>query len=131
MASDLLADLRRLDDQLKVLDKQITAGVKASATSLPDLYGLGPVLAARILGRIGDITRFSSAGHLASYCGTAPIDVSSGDTVRHRLSRAGDARSATRCTSWPSLKLAATPRGAPTTCANAKPGKATTKRCAA
>jgi transposase len=90
MASDLLADLRRLDDQLKVLDKQITAGVKASATSLPDLYGLGPVLAARILGRIGDITRFSSAGHLASYCGTAPIDVSSGDTVRHRLSRAGD-----------------------------------------
>jgi hypothetical protein len=28
--------------------------------------------------------------HFASYCGTAPIDVSSGDTARHRLSRAGD-----------------------------------------
>jgi transposase len=40
-------------------------------------------------------------------------------------------RSTTRCTSWPSLKLAATARGAPTTCANAKQGKATTKRCAA
>jgi len=90
VACDLLADLRRLDGQLKALDRQLAAGVKASATGLTDLYGLGPVLAARILGRVGDISRFPSAAHFASYCGTAPIDVSSGDTARHRLSRAGD-----------------------------------------
>ena len=82
--------MRRLDGQLKTLDKQLTNGVKTSGSGLTDLYGLGPVLAARILGRVGDITRFHSEAHFASYCGTAPLDVSSGDTLRHRLSRAGD-----------------------------------------
>ena len=52
--------------------------------------GIGPVLAAKILGHVGDIHRFPSAGHFASYCGVAPIEASSGDVVRHRLSRAGD-----------------------------------------
>jgi transposase len=131
MASDLLADLRRLDDQLKVLDKQITAGVKASATSLPDLYGLGPVLAARILGRIGDITRFSSAGHLASYCGTAPIDVSSGDTVRHRLSRPGD-RALNHALHIMAISQARShAEGRAYYLRQRQAGKATTKRCAA
>ena len=65
------SDLRRLDGQVKALDKQLAAGVKAGATGLTDLYGLGPVLAARILGRVGDISRFLSAAHFASCCGTA------------------------------------------------------------
>ena len=34
--------------------------------------------------------RFATAGAFASYTGTAPIEVSSGDAVRHRLSRAGN-----------------------------------------
>jgi transposase len=38
----------------------------------------------------GDITRFPSRHHYASYCGTAPIEASSGDLRRHRLSRAGN-----------------------------------------
>lgn len=33
---------------------------------------------------------FPTKAHFASYCGTAPIEVSSGDVVRHRLSRAGN-----------------------------------------
>ncbi|MCK8675438.1 transposase [Rhodococcus sp. HM1] len=41
-------------------------------------------------GRVGSIGRFRSAAAFASYTGTAPIEVSSGDVVRHRLSRAGD-----------------------------------------
>ena len=45
------------------------------------------VLAAKIL---GDIGRFPSADRLASYAGTAPIEASSGDVVRHRLSRHGN-----------------------------------------
>jgi Transposase IS116/IS110/IS902 family len=32
----------------------------------------------------------ASAAHLASWNGTAPIDASSGDQVRHRLSRGGN-----------------------------------------
>jgi transposase len=44
----------------------------------------------KILARVGDITRFRSAAAFASYTGTAPIEVSSGDVLRHRRSRAGD-----------------------------------------
>lgn len=48
------------------------------------------MLAAKILGHVADIGRFPSADHLASYAGTAPIEASSGDVVRHRLSRRGN-----------------------------------------
>ncbi|UJW28757.1 transposase [Saccharothrix sp. AJ9571] len=54
------------------------------------LPGVGPILAAHIIGRVGSLDRFPSASHFTSYCGTAPIEVSSGDVTRHRLSRAGD-----------------------------------------
>jgi transposase len=50
------------------------------------------VIAGRILAEVSDITRFTAKDKFASYDGTAPIDVSSGDQVRHRLSRAGNRR---------------------------------------
>jgi transposase len=56
------------------------------------LHGIGPSGAARLLGDIGDIARFTSRAHFASWNGTAPIDASSGDQNRHRLSRAGNRR---------------------------------------
>jgi transposase len=56
------------------------------------LHGIGPSGAARLLGDIGDISRFASRAHFASWNGTAPIDASSGDQNRHRLSRAGNRR---------------------------------------
>ncbi len=49
-----------------------------------------PSGAARLLVEVGDITRFPDKGHFASWTGTAPIDASSGDNVRHRLSRGGN-----------------------------------------
>ena len=55
-----------------------------------DLPGIGPSGAARLLVEVGDITRFPDRDHFASWNGTAPIDASSGDHVRHRLSRAGN-----------------------------------------
>ena len=55
-----------------------------------DLHGIGPSGAARLLVEVGDITRFPNRAHFASWNGTAPIDASSGDQVRHRLSRAGN-----------------------------------------
>jgi transposase len=72
------------------MDKHIAAAVKESHSGLTDLFGIGPILAAKILGRIGDVQRFPTAARFASYCGVAPIEASSGDVVRHRLSRAGD-----------------------------------------
>jgi transposase len=90
LASDLLGDLRRLDRQLDELDGRIAEAVEETSTSLVEIYGLGPILAAKIVGRVGDVSRFPSKGHFASHTGTAPVEASSGEVVRHRLSRGGD-----------------------------------------
>jgi transposase len=92
IARDHLADIRGLDARIKSIGKQIAALVADSGTTLTTLYGIGPVIAGRILAETGDVARFASKDHFASYNGTAPIDVSSGDQVRHRLSRAGNRR---------------------------------------
>ena len=57
---------------------------------MTELDGVGALIAGKILARVGDVGRFRSAAAFASYTGTAPIEVSFGDVVRHRLSRAGD-----------------------------------------
>jgi hypothetical protein len=57
-----------------------------------NIYGIGPAGAARILADVGDIARFPDRNHFASWTGTAPIDASSGEQIRHRLSRAGNRR---------------------------------------
>jgi len=56
------------------------------------LPGVGPIVAARVLADVGDVTRFADRNRFASWTGTAPIEASSGETVRHRLSRAGNRR---------------------------------------
>ena len=56
------------------------------------LHGVGPVVAARVLADVGDVTRFADRNRFASWTGTAPLDASSGEQNRHRLSRAGNRR---------------------------------------
>ena len=90
LAVDLIAEVRRLDARITATGEQITTAVRESGTTLTDLFGIGGLLAGKILARVGSIHRFGSAAAFASYTGTAPIAVSSGDVVRHRLSRAGD-----------------------------------------
>jgi transposase len=90
VARELVADLRRLDHAMAANRKRCQAAVAASGTTLTLMRGVSDVLAAKILGHIGNISRFPSADHLASYAGTAPIEASSGDVVRHRLSRRGN-----------------------------------------
>ena len=68
----------------------LLALLAATGTSVTGLHGMGPSGAARLLIEVGDITRFPTRAHFASWNGTAPIDASSGDQVRHRLSRAGN-----------------------------------------
>ena len=69
MARDLLVDVRRLDRALAQNRRRCAAAVAASGTNLCDLAGISDVLAAKILGHIGDIGRFPSADRLASYAG--------------------------------------------------------------
>ena len=64
--------------------------MEASGTTLTQIFGVGPILAARIIGTVGDVGRFPTKAHFASYSGTAPLEVSSGEVVRHRLSLAGN-----------------------------------------
>ena len=90
LATDLVAEIRQLDRRIAKAAADIQAAVNDSGTTLTDLCGIGALTAGKILGRVGTINRFRSAAAFATYTGTAPIDVSSGDVLRHRLSRAGD-----------------------------------------
>src|SRR5262245_47517585 len=90
VAAELIADLERVYQRKKAANKELKELVAATGTSLMDLNGIGPSGAARLLVEVGDITRFPNRGHFASWNGTAPIDASSGEQVRHRLSRAGN-----------------------------------------
>ena len=89
VAAELISDLERTHQRKKAADKELNATLEATATTLTSLDGIGPSGAARLLAEAGDITRFPTRAHFASWNGTAPIDASSGDHVRHRLSRAG------------------------------------------
>lgn len=92
MAAEELEDLERLDVKLKAMKAELKAAVLATGSNLMDIHGIGPAGAARILADVGDIARFPDRGHFASWNGTAPIDASSGQHTRHRLSRAGNRR---------------------------------------
>ena len=65
---------------------------QATGTSLTGLYGVGPVVAAVVIGDVRDVSRFPGRDHFAAYNGTAPIEVSSGPRKIYRLSRRGNRR---------------------------------------
>jgi transposase len=92
LALQHLGDVRSLDRRIKAARDRIAAMVDASGTGLVNLYGVGPLVAGRVLAEVGDVGRFPTKHHFATYNGTVPIDVSSGEQVRHRLSRAGNRR---------------------------------------
>jgi transposase len=82
--------VRTLDRKIADLNERIEAEVEASGTTLTQIFGVGPILAARIIGTVGDVGRFPTKAHFASYSGTAPVEASSGEVVKHRLSLAGN-----------------------------------------
>src|ERR1017187_10573504 len=90
LALELLADVRHLDGQLAESKQRIKVAVSASGTSLTEVFGIGPVIACSLIGYTGDVSRFASRDQFAAYNGTAPIEVSSGGRVAHRLSRRGN-----------------------------------------
>jgi transposase len=92
MAAEEIADLVALDAKLKKIKAELKAAVLERGSHLMDVYGIGPAGAARVLADVGDVARFADRNRFASWTGTAPLDVSSGEQTRHRLSRAGNRR---------------------------------------
>ena len=92
IAAEELADLVAVEAKMKKATAELKALVVASGSTLMDIHGVGPVVAARVLADVGDVTRFADRNRFASWTGTAPLDASSGEQNRHRLSRAGNRR---------------------------------------
>jgi transposase len=92
LAAALLDDLRRIDARIRETRKKLAVTVAAAGTSLTGLFGVGPVIAAAVIGDVRDVSRFPGRDHFAAYNGTAPIEVSSGQRKIYRLSRRGNRR---------------------------------------
>jgi transposase len=92
LAAEFLDDLRRIDAQMHDTRKRLTVAVRASGTTTTGIFGVGPVIAATVIGCVADVSRFASRDHFAACNGTAPIEVSSGNRKIYRLSRRGNRR---------------------------------------
>jgi transposase len=81
LALELVDDVRRLDEQIKESHRRIRTAVRASKTSLTELFGVGPIVACAVMGYTGDVHRFANRDHFAAYAGVAPIEHSSGGRI--------------------------------------------------
>jgi transposase len=91
-AVELVADVQRLDEQLKASHRRIRTAIAASETTVTELFGVGPIIACYLIGFTGDIGRFANRDAYAAYNGTAPVERSSGGRVVHRVSQRGNRR---------------------------------------
>lgn len=85
-----LADIDRLTTRIEEVTRLVKAKVLESGTTLHAQYGVSFVLAATILGEVGDPSRIHSEGAFAMMNGTAPVQASSGKVKHHRLNRRGN-----------------------------------------
>jgi transposase len=92
LAAEQLNELVAVEKKMKALTTELKAMVQARGSNLMDIPGVGPIVAARALADVGDVARFADRNRFASWTGTAPLDASSGEQTRHRLSRAGNRR---------------------------------------
>jgi len=92
LAAEFTEDLRGIDARIRQTRKTLAAAVAAAGTSLTGLFGVGPVIAAAVIGDVRHVSRFPDRDHFAACNGTAPIEVSSGGRKIWRLSRRGNRR---------------------------------------
>jgi transposase len=90
IARDMIARVRELTRTITQLYEQLAGLVKRVAPQLLAEKGLGVLIAAKLIGEIAGIDRFTSDAKLARVSGCAPIPVSSGRTDRHRLDPGGN-----------------------------------------
>jgi transposase len=72
------------------LERELLGHVRALAPRLLDEPGVGPIVAAQLIVAWSHHGRLRSEAAFARLAGVAPVPASSGQTVRHRLSRGGD-----------------------------------------
>ena len=132
LAAELLAGIRHLDARRREARTKLAAAVKASGTSLTEVFGAGPVIAATVTGDVVIVARFPTPDHFAACNGTAPVEVSSGERKIYRLPLRGNRRLNH------AIRMAAITRSgtstataAPATSARSPRGRPTRRRCAA
>ena len=72
------------------LETEIAGHVRALVPELLDEPGVGPIVAAQLIVTWSHRGRVRSEACFARLAGVAPVPASSGQTIRHRLSRGGD-----------------------------------------
>ena len=92
LAAAFAEDLRGIDARVRQTRAKLATAIQATGTSLTGLFGVGPVIAAAVIGDVRDVSRFPGRDHFAACNGTAPIEVSSGQRKVYRLSRRGNRR---------------------------------------
>ena len=90
IARELVETIRRLTVRVNQLERQIARQVEPLVPTLLALVGCGALTAAKVIGEVAGVTRFSSKAAFARHNGTAPIPVWSGNHERHRLNRGGN-----------------------------------------
>lgn len=90
VAAELVERVRQLTIDINALRAELEARTVAAAPNLRLLHGIGPLASAKLVGEVAGIRRFRSRHAFARHNGTAPTPVWSGNSDKHRLSRAGN-----------------------------------------
>ena len=87
----LIEQISFVDDQVKVVEKEIEALLEKMNSPITSITGIGFITGATILGEIGDISRFSSPAKLVAYAGIDASVSQSGDyhSTNNRMSKRG------------------------------------------
>jgi transposase len=85
-----LGEILRLEAEIAEADRRLVDKLDEADTTLTQIPGVGPFIAAKILGEVGEISRIRSKSSFAMLSRTAPLIASSGQTHRHRLNRRGN-----------------------------------------
>lgn len=82
LCRDLISEIKDTDKRLKLLTIRIAETVVEHGTTLTAVDGIGPIIAARLVGRTRTAGRFPTASAFANYAGVAPIEVVSAELSR-------------------------------------------------
>jgi transposase len=91
---ELCDEIRELERRMKAIEHQLEAVAEQSPAiqRLRTIPGIGLLTATALIAFVGDVHRFPSGRHLASYLGLTPREYSSGSRRRlGRISKRGDA----------------------------------------
>ena len=100
LAAEFLHDLRRIDTQMRDTKKKLAAAVRASGTTVTEIFGVGPVIAATVIGYVADVSRFPSRDRFAATTAPRPSRCPPGRARSTVCPDAGTGASTTPST-WP------------------------------